>query len=164
MHLNWGLLNMRAFGFQAKLFLLLGIFIAGFGIATAFLFVSLDRVKVNGPIYADLKQSYDLLADILPPPEYLIEDYLTSLQMFGATPEELPKLVETSQRLAKEFTDRHQYWQTNLRNQSFRDIIDQKTYPAGKKTTLPYHPDNHSLQTFPVKLATIDHPPSLAYI
>ncbi|MGC3957541.1 MAG: hypothetical protein QM813_06155 [Verrucomicrobiota bacterium] len=42
---------------------------------------TLDHVKVNGPLYAEIVRGKDLVADILPPPEYLIESYLVSFQL-----------------------------------------------------------------------------------
>jgi len=37
---------------------------------------ALGEVKVGGPIYDKIKLGNDLIADILPPPEYVIESYL----------------------------------------------------------------------------------------
>ena len=37
---------------------------------------ALSEVKVGGPLYNKLKLGNDLIADILPPPEYVIESYL----------------------------------------------------------------------------------------
>lgn len=34
---------------------------------------STERIKVNGPVYRDIIRGKDLIADILPPPEYIIE-------------------------------------------------------------------------------------------
>src|SRR5262245_6999533 len=39
---------------------------------------------INGPYYAQLVQMKDLVADILPPPAYIIETYLTVLQITDA--------------------------------------------------------------------------------
>ena len=38
--------------------------------------VALYKLKVNGPIYQQIVQGKDLVADILPPPEYVIETHL----------------------------------------------------------------------------------------
>jgi len=38
---------------------------------------TLSQLKVNGPIYKRIVQGKDLIADILPPPEYILESYLT---------------------------------------------------------------------------------------
>ena len=37
---------------------------------------ALGQLKVNGPIYRQIVLGKDLIADILPPPEYVIEAYL----------------------------------------------------------------------------------------
>ena len=39
---------------------------------------ALGQLKVNGPIYRQIVLGKDLIADILPPPEYVIESYLES--------------------------------------------------------------------------------------
>lgn len=43
-------------------------------------FSVIGKVKVNGPVYRQIVQNKDLVADILPPPEYIIEPYLVALQ------------------------------------------------------------------------------------
>ncbi|MBY0263708.1 MAG: hypothetical protein K2Q20_15290, partial [Phycisphaerales bacterium] len=47
-------------------------------------------IKVNGPMYKKIVSDKDLLADILPPPAYIIESYLTAHRMADVTPAELP--------------------------------------------------------------------------
>ena len=37
---------------------------------------ALSDVKVGGPLYDKIKLGNDLIADILPPPEYVIESFL----------------------------------------------------------------------------------------
>jgi methyl-accepting chemotaxis protein len=57
---------------KLKLLILIGVFTVGFITSGVFLLVTIDQVKVNGPIYQGISQQKDLLADILPPPEYLL--------------------------------------------------------------------------------------------
>ncbi len=38
-------------------------------------------LKVNGPIYNEFMRGKDLIAHILPPPEYIIESYLTAFDL-----------------------------------------------------------------------------------
>ena len=40
------------------------------------LYSTLERIKISGPLYAEIITGKDLVADILPPPEYIIESYL----------------------------------------------------------------------------------------
>ena len=67
---------------KLRLFILIGIFLVGFVVSGAFLLMTISQIKVNGPIYHGIVQKKDLLADILPPPEYLLESYLVTFQMF----------------------------------------------------------------------------------
>ena len=64
---------------KAKLFLLLGVSIGGFVLFALFSFSTLNELKVNGKLYKRIVQGKDLIADVLPPPEYIIETYLISL-------------------------------------------------------------------------------------
>lgn len=41
---------------------------------------TIGTLKVGGPIYTQIVLGKDLIADILPPPEYLIESYLEATQ------------------------------------------------------------------------------------
>ncbi len=57
------------------------ICLAGTIILVAFVLKTMEDVKVNGPIYAKILQGEYLLADIFPPPEYIIESYLVAMSM-----------------------------------------------------------------------------------
>lgn len=79
-----------------------------FGFAT---FKAMNTVNVNGPIYQRIVQGKDIIADVLPPPEYIIESYLVALQLTQATdPTEINALVARFQILKTEYESRHSYW------------------------------------------------------
>jgi methyl-accepting chemotaxis protein len=70
---------------------------------------ALSQLKVNGPIYRQIVLGKDLIADILPPPEYVIEAYLETT----LTLNDPPSLEQHSARLKqlhKDYDDRRQYW------------------------------------------------------
>src|SRR5437868_14312481 len=72
---------------------------------------TLQRVKVNGPVYKEIVRGKDVVADVLPPPEYIIEAYLVTLQLLDTSdPVVQAGLVETSHRLRREFDERHAVW------------------------------------------------------
>ena len=75
---------------------------------------ALSQVKVGGPIYHDIVLGKDLVADILPPPAYIIEEHLVCLQMLGADRDELDGLEARAQQLEKDFAARQVYWQEQL--------------------------------------------------
>ena len=97
----------------------LSLLVAFFGIGLITLggiaYVSLDRVKVNGPLYSEIVQGKDLVADILPPPAYILETYLVAFQLSNETdPTARRALVERCASLRNEYDSRHEYWQANL--------------------------------------------------
>ena len=59
-----------------------GITLFGIAVAIGFATVvfsghaALSELKVGGPVYSRIVLGKDLIADILPPPEYILESYL----------------------------------------------------------------------------------------
>ncbi|ARJ66671.1 chemotaxis protein [Magnetospirillum sp. ME-1] len=90
--------------------------------------VVLAELKVNGPVYGRIIQAKDLVADILPPPEYIIESYLTASQALSAGPAELAVHKETLTRLRKDYDDRHKYWRDQNLDVSVRDGLLVESY------------------------------------
>jgi methyl-accepting chemotaxis protein len=79
-----------------------------FGLATL---NAMQTLNVNGAIYQRIVQSKDLIADILPPPEYILESYLVVLQTLNAENEaEVETLKKRFDVLKGEYDTRHQYW------------------------------------------------------
>jgi len=114
---------------QFKLLIL--AFVLGFGLAAAVVQRGLQQVQVNGPIYHQVVQGKDLVADVLPPPEYLIESYLLVLQMLRSTPEQLPALVAQSQTLRKDYERRRLYWDKELPAGPLKEAITVTAYQPG---------------------------------
>ena len=119
--------------FKNKLWLLVGVFAAGFLASGLFSFSALNHLKVNGPLYQGIIQQKDLLADILPPPEYLVESYLVSMQMAEADKAKLPQLIEKSRALVKDYEDRHQFWIKDLAEGQAKTLIVDKAYRPGNE-------------------------------
>ena len=72
--------------------------------------VAFNQLKVNGPIYQQVVQTKDLVADILPPPEYILESYLVTAKALEAEAGELPTIRAKLAQLRKDFDDRHKFW------------------------------------------------------
>ncbi|HEY8025740.1 MAG TPA: methyl-accepting chemotaxis protein [Burkholderiaceae bacterium] len=89
---------------------LLVIVVLGFVAFGACSFKVLGDLKVNGPVYQRIVQGKDLIADILPPPEYIIESYLVTLQMIDAAPTERKALIDNLKVLKSDYDTRHIYW------------------------------------------------------
>jgi HAMP domain-containing protein/uncharacterized protein YktA (UPF0223 family) len=70
---------------------------------------ALGQLKVNGPIYRQIVLGKDLIADILPPPEYVIESYLESTLLLN-DPASLEHRRARLTQLHKEYDIRHVFW------------------------------------------------------
>ena len=62
-----------------KIAVLIAVAVAGLVGLGVFANATLSTAKVNGPYYNRIVQGKDLIADILPPPEYVIEAYMLVL-------------------------------------------------------------------------------------
>ena len=91
----------------------------------------MDKAIVNGPVYHDIVQGKDLVADILPPPEYLLESWQVALEMLVTPTNELGPLIETSKRLEDEYKSRHIFWGQALTETTIRDTMLDKAYKPG---------------------------------
>ncbi|MYM26402.1 hypothetical protein GTP46_27605 [Duganella sp. FT135W] len=97
---------------QQRFRLLLVVSLACFAMCGAIVYRTLDEIRVNGPIYERIMQGQDLVADILPPPAYLVESYLIALQLAEADAGHLPPLLLRLQAAQKNYEERYRYWQT----------------------------------------------------
>ena len=112
---------------RAKLYLFVAVFATLFIGFSCWTYDTLRIAKVEGPYYQRIVQGKDLIADILPPPNYIIESYLTSLEMTdeveaGTDQATLTALVERCKTLKSEFDDRHAYWVSNLSEGEMKQV------------------------------------------
>jgi methyl-accepting chemotaxis protein len=113
-----------AFTIKARLAMLAGVFLAGMLGLTAYMLATLSTVKVNGPLYARVVEGKDLVADVLPPPEYIIESYLLCYQMQRETnPAQLHALAARAQQLRQEYLERHAHWERTLPEGELRHTL-----------------------------------------
>ena len=129
--------NFKNVGIGAKFGILAVFILFGFIVFFAFSYNGLNQVKVNGPIYVNIVQGKDLIADILPPPEYIIESYLTCFQMLQTTnlaqsAGELQGLITKMTQLHQDFSTRHDYWVTTLPEGELKSELVTKSYQPAK--------------------------------
>jgi methyl-accepting chemotaxis protein len=97
---------------------MLAILIAG-ALAAAW---QINMIRIGGPIQTANQQVSDLIADILPPPEYVIEAYLeTTLIM--RVPADAERRSGRLAQLRKDYDDRHAYWLASDLAPSIRDLV-----------------------------------------
>lgn len=102
---------MQKLGLRAQFVLLLVVVCLSLAVVAAMTAQTLSRVKIGSEAYADIVRSKDVIADVLPPPLYLIESYLIVQQMANSGDgRTVPALVQRFGELQKEYRERHEYW------------------------------------------------------
>ncbi len=154
---------------RTKLLLPTVIFTVCFIAFAVIALVGLEHVKVNGPVYAGIVRDKDLVADVLPPPEYLVESYLVVHQAVNAGPGEVDAYAARLTALAKDFEDRHAFWEQDLPPGPLRGVMLDDSYKAGRRflsqaqnELLPAiragrHDDALALLTGPLRAAYEEH-------
>ena len=98
---------------------LFGFLVAlGFVVVVTTSALAIHELKVGGPIYQRIVLGKDLIADILPPPEYVIEAYLEATLALNDPASVAPRKERLAQ-LRKDYDERHEYWV----KESFEDRI-----------------------------------------
>ena len=136
----------RVISIRTKLMLQAGGVVLGIGALSWASFTTLNELKVTGPVYASIVRDKDLLADILPPPAYILESYLVVNRMTIETDKDATeKYAKTLTDLRTAYNDRIGVWQKELPEgamkstlvqtsqtpaQAFYDIVDKQFLPA----------------------------------
>ena len=109
--------------------LMITMFVLGFVICGAWSLKTVNELKVNGPLYQRIVQGKDLIADVLPPPEYILESYLVSLQLLAATDKlERDVLITRLKALKADYDTRHEFWLKENLESNLADIFLKKAH------------------------------------
>ena len=115
-----------------QMLVLMAIIVTSFIVAEVVGRKALNNVMVNGPVYAKIVSNKDLVADILPPPAYLLESWQVALEMTSIKNQPLQPLIEKSDKLAQEFATRAKYWDETITDPKMHDVIKKQLQPSGE--------------------------------
>jgi methyl-accepting chemotaxis protein len=94
--------------------------------------IALAELKVGGPGYTRIALGKDLVADILPPPEYVIESYLEATLALN-DPASAAVHGKRLEQLHKGYDERRAYWQqADLDPALKRKLTDDSYRPVGR--------------------------------
>jgi len=112
-----------------KLGCLVFVFVIGFVAFGALSYRTLEHVEVTGPLYVDIIRHKDVVADVLPPPEFIIESYLVALSA-ALEPDaaSAQQLLGRLRALRKEFEVRHEHWATEPLNSALARALLTRSY------------------------------------
>lgn len=94
---------------------------------------------IKGPIYNKIILMKDLIADILPPPSFIIESYLLCWEMLneveqnGSKSEKFKTMKADGEKLKLSYQARHDYWTKELKVKSLRPVMLEDAYFPAKK-------------------------------
>jgi methyl-accepting chemotaxis protein len=111
--------------------LILGTLIIGFSLFGIAAFKAMVALNVNGPVYQRIVQGKDIIADVLPPPEYILESYMVALQL-TVTEDfydmKTQALVSRFKKLKAAYNARHDFWLTQPLDQELHDLLLERSY------------------------------------
>ena len=93
---------------------------------------TITKSSIGSSTYQSIANCKDLLADILPPPLYVIETYLDAQQIVGTNDAAgLEKLYASIAQHKKEFLQQYNLWHASDIDPQIKQLVDQELYPTG---------------------------------
>jgi methyl-accepting chemotaxis protein len=85
------------------------------------------QLRVGGPLYSQIKLGNDLVADILPPPAYVVEAFLEATLALRE-PSKASAHKERLAQLHKEFDERQEFWTKSDLDPALKSDLTVKSY------------------------------------
>lgn len=112
-----------------KLVVLIGLCVLGVILLGALSYRTVATVKINGPLYADIILGKNLLADILPPPQYILETHLVAHQLLAEKrPDQIEQLSQRVRQLRSDFDKGHEGWMHDLPDGEMKRVMAEDAY------------------------------------
>jgi methyl-accepting chemotaxis protein len=87
---------------------------------------ALQQLRVGGPLYSQIKLGNDLVADILPPPMYVLEAYLEATLALR-DPASLADRTARLEQLRKDYDERREYWAKSDLEPTLKTLLGDKS-------------------------------------
>ena len=112
-----------------KIAAFVGIFLTAFVAFVVITYRTAETVQVNGPLYSKVVEGKDLIADVLPPPEYIIETYLVVLELKDERdPAKVERLIQRGRELRRDYERRHDFWVKQLEPGEMKHAMVERAY------------------------------------
>ena len=123
---------LKLLGLKTSFSLILGVLVIGFIVFGVVALTFMERLKVNGPLYDNVVRGKDLIADILPPPAYILEANLTVYELAAnLDTNEHSLLIKRLKQLEQDFSDRADYWRAQPLPKEMSQLMLHDAYDTG---------------------------------
>ncbi|AJP74469.1 methyl-accepting chemotaxis protein [Sphingomonas hengshuiensis] len=92
----------------------------------------LDNIRMGGKVQVAQQMNADLIADILPPPEYVIEPYLEAT-LLARDPDTVAQRAARLAELRKLYDERHAFWITANVDADLKAQLLEHSHPAAMR-------------------------------
>lgn len=106
------------------------IVLAGLAISQGLQWNTLSTLKVGGPVYTEIVNGKDLIADILPPPLYVVQSYALVNESVNH-PDRFNDNISKIKALHNDFNARIEYWKDVTLLPEERASLDNEVIPTG---------------------------------
>ncbi len=111
---------------------LIGVFLALTLVSSVLSLYTLNRLKVTGPIYTEISQQKDLLADILPPTLYGIEPYMVAIHLLEeSNPATVQEEIAQIRSLQQDYVTRSEFWTQALNGSATGRLLSEDAHKFG---------------------------------
>lgn len=112
-----------------RLMILIAIFMIGFILFAMIGYKTITNIKINGKMYHEIMLGKELVADVLPPPGYIIEPYLVTLQLAKETdPAKIEELINDEAQLKESYIVCHEIWMNSLPEGDLKKNMTEDSY------------------------------------
>lgn len=118
---------MQHIAFSKLIALFISVVVAGIILLSAWSYYATNKIKIGSDLYYQIIEANDVIADILPPPQYIVEAFLLVHQMRTATPSEQAALKKRFDETQEEFNRGQERWRKSDLPKSMLDAITAKT-------------------------------------
>jgi diguanylate cyclase (GGDEF)-like protein len=112
-----------------KLIVLIAVFMFGFILFAIVGYKTIANIKINGKMYDDIIHGKELIADVLPPPGYIIESYLLTFQLVNETDQtEIDALIDNETQLKNDYLAFHDKWENSLPESDLKKNLGENSF------------------------------------
>jgi methyl-accepting chemotaxis protein len=117
-------MGFKDFPVAGKLACLVGAAVLGLTVFGTISYRSLSTLRVMGPVYDRIALGKDLVADILPPPVFILESWANVLEGVGTNePGAADRIAARLKQLEEDFKVRHDFWEKNLTQSEMKTAL-----------------------------------------